>query len=61
MNTKDRQAHHFRNPWGRKEWHGAWGDGSKEWTPEWMKLLGHKFGNDGVSLAVSGICFYTLT
>ncbi|KAJ6128874.1 hypothetical protein N7471_010091 [Penicillium samsonianum] len=37
----------LRNPWGRKEWHGAWGDGSKEWTPEWMKTLGHKFGNDG--------------
>ncbi|KAJ5550138.1 hypothetical protein N7535_001923 [Penicillium sp. DV-2018c] len=37
----------LRNPWGRKEWHGAWGDGSKEWTPEWMKTLGHTFGNDG--------------
>ncbi|KAJ5513422.1 hypothetical protein N7463_002974 [Penicillium fimorum] len=37
----------LRNPWGRKEWHGAWGDGSKEWTPEWMKALGHQFGNDG--------------
>ncbi|KAJ5435083.1 hypothetical protein N7491_005678 [Penicillium cf. griseofulvum] len=37
----------LRNPWGRKEWHGAWGDGSKEWTPEWMKVLGHQFGNDG--------------
>ncbi|KAJ5129614.1 uncharacterized protein N7515_005653 [Penicillium bovifimosum] len=38
----------LRNPWGRKEWHGAWGDGSKEWTPEWMKTLGHTFGNDGL-------------
>lgn len=37
-----------RNPWGKKEWSGAWSDGAEEWTPEWMKLLGHKFGNDGV-------------
>lgn len=37
-----------RNPWGRKEWNGAWSDGSPEWTPERMEKLGHKFGNDGV-------------
>lgn len=37
-----------RNPWGRKEWDGRWSDGSAEWTPEWMKKLGHQFGNDGV-------------
>lgn len=22
------------NLWGRTEWSGTWGDGSKEWTPE---------------------------
>lgn len=37
----------LRNPWGRGEWKGAWADGSKEWSPEWMKKLGHKFGEDG--------------
>ena len=23
------------------------GDGSKEWTPEWMTKLDHRFGDDG--------------
>lgn len=40
------------NPWGVKEWTGAWSDGSEQWTSEWMDLLGHKFGNDGVSYLI---------
>ncbi|KAI9676754.1 MAG: hypothetical protein M1829_002849 [Trizodia sp. TS-e1964] len=37
----------LRNPWGKVEWNGPWSDGSKEWTPEWMERLDHRFGNDG--------------
>ncbi|KAI9785388.1 MAG: hypothetical protein M1839_000407 [Geoglossum umbratile] len=37
----------LRNPWGYVEWNGPWSDGSKEWTPEWMKKLQHRFGDDG--------------
>ncbi|KAI4160563.1 MAG: hypothetical protein LQ342_005670 [Letrouitia transgressa] len=38
----------IRNPWGKKEWEGAWSDGSEEWTPDRMRRLNHQFGNDGV-------------
>eukprot|EP00741_Cyanophora_paradoxa_P022170 tig00021435_g21402.t1 len=37
----------LRNPWGRKEWSGAWSDGSKEWSPALLKKLSYQFADDG--------------
>jgi len=46
--AKGRRFLLLSNPWGESgEWTGAWGDGSNEWTSEWIQALGHKFGNDG--------------
>ena len=40
----------LRDPWGEAGWEGAWSDGSKEWTTEWLEILpelGHSFGGSG--------------
>ncbi|KAM3508699.1 hypothetical protein MY11210_006618 [Beauveria gryllotalpidicola] len=47
VEMEDKRLILLRNPWGKGEWRGAWADGSKEWSPEWMRKLGHKFGEDG--------------
>lgn len=47
VEIEDKRLILLRNPWGKGEWSGAWADGSKEWSPEWMRKLGHKFGEDG--------------
>ena len=37
----------IRNPWGKKEWKGAFGAKSEVWTQELRDLLGQSDKNDG--------------
>lgn len=37
----------IRNPWGQKEWTGAFSDGSREMTPALLRELGHVNADDG--------------
>jgi Calpain family cysteine protease len=37
-----------RNPWGKSEWEGDWGDRSPKWTDELKKLLKHEDKDDGI-------------
>ena len=38
----------IRNPWGKKEWTGAWSDKAPQWTPELKEQLGWENKDDGV-------------
>jgi hypothetical protein len=57
----DKRFVKIRNPWAASEWTGRWGDGSKEWTTEWLQLLpalNHQFGNDGEFLMECSLQLY---
>lgn len=48
VNNKPVRLIKIRNPWGQKEWTGAWSDKSPLWTPELRKQLNAENANDGV-------------
>ena len=49
VDTADGRARllRLRNPWGHKEWCGAWSDNSDKWTPELRRMLNVKEADDG--------------
>jgi calpain-15 len=47
-NGKPTKLVQLRNPWGKFEWAGDWGDNSNCWTPALKKQLNHTAdANDG--------------
>ena len=40
-NGKKEKLIKMRNPWGRHEWKGDWGDNSPNWTPDLKRQLNH--------------------
>lgn len=38
----------LRNPWGHKEWNGAWSDDAPEWTDDIKEKLGWSSEDDGI-------------
>ena len=58
----------IRNPWGKKEWQGDWGDKSDKWTPKTKAQVKFVDKNDGTFwiafedyinfFYITTICFY---
>jgi len=48
VDVKGTKLAKLRNPWSAEKYHGPWSDKDERWTPELLKLLNHKIGNDGI-------------
>lgn len=45
---EDHKLLKLRNPWGQKEWTGAWSDNSSLWTDDLREELGSSVEDDGI-------------
>lgn len=46
--VKGRYLFKIRNPWGRFEWNGEYGDNSSLWTEDLRKKVGNDNKDDGI-------------
>jgi len=61
--TKTERILQLRNPWGESNWHGPWGPGTAEWTPEVLQQMADDKGVhalEGVHSTANGVFWLSL-